>query len=329
MKYSTDSFFDIMYLSRDTKPMSQYCTEAEFADERKKRQTELRKVIGLDRLETINHTIKSNHVSERRYEVEILPGLVMPVWILKPGKPNGKTVLYLPGHDNKGALGSFNYYGQNHTFHKWLPLQLQFEGFTVVIPELMGFGELMKDNYTESYKGCYANTEILQMFGISMAGMRTYQALCTIKLMETEIERPMNFIYGISGGGLIAMLTSALSDKPEAVVISNYGASFKSSIMEIQHCVDNYVPNILNIGECADILALSAPTPLMLTNGIHDTIFPADGVKNTVEELKKIYSMLNANDNFVNHFHDGGHETDSDSVIAFLKSYITEEQKIE
>ncbi|MGN0163879.1 MAG: hypothetical protein ACI4EA_09945 [Candidatus Ornithomonoglobus sp.] len=325
MKYATDLFFDLMYSMRSVKALSELESVEAYRAECIKRRSELITALGLDKIEAINFEMKTKRISDRKYDVEILPGLVTPMWILKPEKPNGKTVLYLPGHDPNGAQGSFNYFGQNQTFHKWLPLQLQFEGFTVVIPELIGFGSLIKEKYTDGFRGCFANTEILQLFGISMAGLRTYQAICAIEIMEKVMERPMSFIYGISGGGLIAMLTSALTCKAEAVVISNYGASFKSSIMEIQHCVDNYIPNLLNIGECADIIGLSAPTPIMLTNGIEDSIFPNSGVRETAAELEKIYKLFNAEKDFFNHTHKGGHETDSDAVIEFYKRYIPQD----
>lgn len=325
MTYATDSFFDNMYSMRRCRAMSGCTSTDEYNAERKEKRTALRAALGLDKIKAINFEVKSTRVSDNHYQLEILPGLVTPVWILKPERSNGKTVLYLPGHDSNGAQGSFNYYGQNKTFHKWLPLQLQSEGFTVVVPELMGMGKMIKKSFTEGHRGCFANTELLQLYGISMAGMRTYQALCVMELMKNEVERPVSFIYGISGGGLIAMLTAAFTDKPEAVVISNYGATFKSSIMEIQHCVDNYIPNLLNIGECSDIIGLCAPTPVMLTNGSEDPIFPHDGVQETAAELKKIYKLFNAEDDFYNHTHSGGHETDTDAVVEFYKRYIPEE----
>lgn len=325
MKYAVDTFFDLMYSARPAAPLCECESAEQFETERAKRLAQLECALGLDKLKGMNFEVKTNRVSENKYEADILPGLKAPIWILKPEHPNGKNVLYLPGHDANGAQGSFNYYGQNVTFHKWLPLRLQFEGFTVVIPELFGFGGLMKQRYTDGFKGCFSCTEILRLFGISMAGMRTYQALLAADITESVTERPVSFIYGISGGGLIAILAEAFSRRAEAAVISNYGASYKSSLMEIQHCVDNYIPGLLNIGECADIIGLCAPVPLMLTNGEKDPIFPVEGVRETASQLERLYKLLGAEDSFRNHLHSGGHEADSDAVIDFLKSFLPEE----
>lgn len=326
MKYSTDLFFNYLYSARKVKSLSHCETVDDLNEERAKKMNALKAALGLDKLEGCDYEIQVKRVSEHRYEAEILPELVMPMWILRPEHSNGKNVLYLPGHDEYGAKGSFNYFGQDKTFHKWLPLQLKSEGYTVVIPELMGFGEMQKHDYTDGYRGCYANAAVLQLFGMSVSGMRAYQALCVIDIMRDVMERPVSFIYGISGGAHVASILMGLGVQAEAFVISNYGASYKSSFMRIEHCIDNYVYNLLNIGECSDILGIAAPLPLMLTNGAEDTIFPHEGVEETAEGLKAVYRLLGAEDSFVNHTHGGGHETDSDAVIEFLKKYTDTEE---
>ncbi len=326
MKYSTDSFFNYLYASRGVKSLSQCETVDDFYAQRQKKTEALKLALGVDRLEGCEYKIKAERISEHRYEVEILPELIMPMWVLRPEHGNGKNVLYLHGHDEYGAKGSFNYYGQDKTFHKWLPLLLKSEGYTVVIPELIGFGELQKEDYTDGYKGCYSNAAVLQLFGMSVSGMRAYQARRVLDVMRDIIERPVSFICGISGGAHVASMLMGLGVKAEAFVLSNYGASYRSSFMKIHHCIDNYVYNILNIGECSDILGIAAPAPVMLTNGAADNIFPQDGIKETADGLSTVYRLLGAEEAFVNHTHSGGHETDSDAVIAFLKKYTNTEE---
>lgn len=327
MKYSTDYFFDILYSMRDCKKLSDIDNADDFAAECESKRTALTKALGLDKIKAIGTEMTYSRISEKQFDMEILPKLVTPVWILRPNHSNGKTILYLPGHDSYGARGSFNYYGQNQTFHKWLPLQLQGEGYTVVIPELIGFGEVINEGYGEKHNGCYANTEMLLMYGITMAGMRMYQAQCAIKLAEEVTGKPVTGLYGISGGALVAAVLAALDHSFESVVISNYGATFKSSIMAMHHCVDNYIPGLLNIGEISDILGLIAPTPLMITNGEHDTIFPNEGVLITEKELQKIYDTADAGDALYCHNHSGAHETNSDAVIKFYDSFLPKARK--
>ena len=44
--------------------------------------------------------------------------------------------------------------------------------------------------------------------------------------------------------------------------------------MSIAHCIDNYVPGILNWAEMYDVAGLIAPRPLFSEAGEQDTIFP-------------------------------------------------------
>lgn len=321
MLYTTDAFFENIYLKFKAKSLSEYSSPEMLLAECEKRKQRLKTILGIGRLETIGFEISMKQLSECEYIIKALPELSFPLWILRPQNKNGKTVLYVSGHDKYGACGSFNDYGQSNPFHMWLPKKLCDNGYTVVIPELMGFGDMVKRNYTEEYNGCYANTEIAQLLGLNIAGLRIYQLICVIKALS-DIGCSINFLYGISGGGLIASLTSALCNSFDAIVISNYGATFKSSIMVMEHCVDNYIPSLIEIGECADIIALGAPKPLLLSNGTNDRIFPIEGVRETVVELKKIYSVLGVLDNFQNHFHSGGHEAETEIVINFLGEYL-------
>lgn len=320
MGYSTDTFFDIMYDRLKAEPLSRHASAEAFLAECGERRGRLREILALDKLEAPGCGIRTEQLSETEYRIEALPGSAFPVWVLKPSVRGVGTVLYVPGHDAYGARGSFNDYGQQDPFHHWLPLELVKNGYTVVMPELIGFGEMVKRRFNDDYKGCYANTEVAQLMGLSIEGIRVYQVLCTMEVMRTVMGLSADLLYGISGGGLVTALTCALSGGVRAAVISNYGASFRSSIMSIRHCVDNYIPSLLEIGECADLIALGAPRPLLLTNGTADRIFPCEGVRETADELSRIYSLLGAEDSFRCHFHSGGHEAAVRETIDFFNS---------
>lgn len=321
MRYSTDSFIDFMYSQYRAKPLSQCASVDVLEEECRVRRNKLRTVLALDKLENLQHKIKAEQISETEYCIEALPEFAFPIWILRPSSWNGKTVLYISGHDTYGVRGSFNNYGQKNPYHKWLPLKLVDNGYLVFAPELIGFGDMIAENFDDNYNSCFANTEIAQLLGINIMGIRTYQALCAMNFMKTVINSSSIYLYGISGGGFVAALVSALSSDFKAVVISNYGATFKSSIMSLQHCVDNYIPALIKIGEVADIIALGAPKPIMLTNGINDTIFPYNGVQKTVEELDRIYNLFGLSGNFHSHFHNGGHETSVQETIDFFNTF--------
>ena len=322
MGYSTDAFLEFIYDKYRAKPLSMCISADELREECASRRKRLRTILAMDKLEALGYEIKTERVSEAEYRIEALPEFAFPVWVLELSVPNGKTVLYLPGHDAYGARGSFSDRGQDKPFHHWLPLRLKESGYTVVVPELIGFGELVKEKFSEEHRGCYANTELTQLMGLNIEGIRAYQAFCAVRAARDAMGLNVNFLYGISGGGLIAALVSALGGDFEAVVISNYGASFRTSIMPMRHCADNYIPSILEIGESADVIALGAPKPLLLTNGKADRIFPCGGVKETAEELAKVYRLLGAEGNFRSSLHSGGHEADVEGTIGFFNGFL-------
>lgn len=72
---------------------------------------------------------------------------------------------------------------------------------------------------------------------------------------------------GISGGGLVAAFASALDERIKAAVVSGYVNTFEASIMAIRHCIDNYVPGLLQDAEMPDIVGLIAPRPLLIESG--------------------------------------------------------------
>lgn len=318
MKYNTDNFFDYLYSKRKNEPLS-LCRDADelrmLSDDK---YTRLSSALGLDKLENMYSGVSVCRTDSGELCLEILPGLKAPLWILEPAESSSKTVLYLPGHDKNGAKGSFTFLGQENPFHKWLPLRLREMGYRVLVPELIGFGETIKEVYSDDYNGCYAHSELLLMHGMTLAGLRTFQAQCVMDAASELLGINSFLVYGVSGGGLIASLLISADSRIEAAAISNYGASFHSSVMAMKHCVDNYIPGILDIGECADIIGLGAPLPLLLTNGRNDRIFPHAGVCETADELRRIYAIAGKPENFINHTHGGAHETDPDAVINFF-----------
>ena len=57
-------------------------------------------------------------------------------------------------------------------------------------------------------------------------------------------------------------------------MVSGYLNTFRDSIGSLAHCIDNYVPGILNWAEMHDIAGLIAPRPLFVESGEKDNIFP-------------------------------------------------------
>ena len=79
---------------------------------------------------------------------------------------------------------------------------------------------------------------------------------------------------GISGGGTVTLFATALEPRIRAAMVSGYLNTFRDSIGSLAHCIDNYVPGILNWAEMHDVAGLIAPRPLFVESGEKDNIFP-------------------------------------------------------
>ena len=66
--------------------------------------------------------------------------------------------------------------------------------------------------------------------------------------------------------------------------------------MSISHCIDNYVPGILNWAEMYDVAGLIAPRPLFSEAGDVDTIFPIAASVESYRKVKAVYDVFGAGD---------------------------------
>ena len=82
----------------------------------------------------------------------------------------------------------------------------------------------------------------------------------------------------------------------KAAVVSGYFNTFRDSILSLSHCIDNYIPNVLQYAEMYDIAGLIAPRALFIESGTEDTIFPIEATRFAVNEAKAIFNCFNADD---------------------------------
>ena len=101
---------------------------------------------------------------------------------------------------------------------------------------------------------------------------------------------------GISGGGTITVFATALDPRIRVALVSGYLNTFKDSVGSLAHCIDNYVPGILNWAEMHDVAGLIAPRPLFVESGEQDRIFPIAASIESVAEVRKIYGVFGVPD---------------------------------
>ncbi len=274
-----------------------------------------------------------------RYSIEIttLPNLRMQMYVLIPNdkvRQPYPAVLALHGHGygNKDIVG-INVDGTERDgepgYHQDFAVELVKRGMVVVAPELIGFGGR---RYTPSYtpgkvedNSCYSIATQLLLLGKTIAGLRIFECRRVLDYLETreEVDSGKIGCMGISGGGLIAAFTSILDNRISAIVVSGYTNTFQGSIMARRHCLDNYIPRILEYAEMPELIALLVPRPLFIEAGNEDPLFPKKHVKIASEKIIDIYKSFGAGELVTTHYFEGGHEISGEKSYEWLLEQIS------
>jgi dienelactone hydrolase len=234
------------------------------------------------------------------------PGVAVIGYLLTPNgrKPPYPTVIAVPGH-GRGVddIVGLDEHGQDRTgdagYQADFALQAVRHGFAAFAIEPMGFGK-RRDDITRK-KGpqvsvCQPAAGSALLFGETMIGWRVWDVMRSIDWIATrpELDRSRIGCMGISGGGTCTLFSTALDPRIKAALVSGYMNTFRDSIMSVSHCIDNYVPGILNWAENYDVAGLIAPRPLFSEGGDRDPIFPVAATRECYARVKKVYEVFGA-----------------------------------
>lgn len=271
----------------------------------------------------------------QRIVFNTLEDLEMLAYVLIPKNIKGKlpAVVACHGHGygSKDIVG-LNFDGSEKTgdigYQKNFAVELVKRGFLVIAPELLGFGDrTLEEDAAKAYKGessCYKISTNLLMMGKTMAGIRVYEVMRTIDylLTRSEVDPDRIGCMGISGGGLVCAFTSALDERIKAAVVSGYVNTFKDSVMSIYHCIDNFIPGIIQYAEMPDIIGLIAPRPLLVESGTQDPIFPIEATRKAFAKLEKIYEVLGAREKLDKDFFEGQHQISGRKAYEWFLKWL-------
>jgi dienelactone hydrolase len=241
-----------------------------------------------------------------KFWFESRPGVAVLGYLLTPAKsrPAWPAMVCVPGHgrgvdDNVGI----DEQGRDRTVRAGyaydFPIQVAEHGMAAVAIEPMAFG-CRRDPRTKKAglgaSACQPAAGSALLLGETMIGWRVYDVMRTIDWIETRKELDAGRVgcMGISGGGTCTLFASALEPRIRAAMLSASLNTFRDSIMSLSHCIDNYVPGILNWAEAYDIAGLIAPRPLFAESGDQDPIFPIAPSRASFERVRKIYEVFGA-----------------------------------
>jgi hypothetical protein len=246
----------------------------------------------------------------------------LPCVICLPG--HGRGVDSICGMNDKGNLREWGKWGE---YQNDFALQCVSNGYTTLAIEQLGFGYRRDEAAKKRGAGassCQPAAGAAFLFGQTMVGWRVYDVMRAIDYLQTrkEVDAKRIAVMGISGGGTITFFSSALDTRIKVGVVSGYFNTFKDSIMSISHCIDNYVPGILNVAEMSDIAGLIAPRALFVESGTRDNIFPIEATKASFAKAQKIYGVFGAQDKIGLEVFEGEHQFWGKGAFEFLKQQL-------
>lgn len=213
-----------------------------------------------------------------------------------PGKHPG--TIFLCGHSADGKVCSAYRSGAAN---------LAVKGFVVLLIDPIAQGErwqFMNVPRASAYHGkCTREHNMLgkqlRLCGEFFGAWRAYDAIRGLDylLSRPEVDPAKIGITGNSGGGTMSAFVQALDARFTMAAPSCYITSWKRNFEnELPADVEQIPPGILAAGcEMGDLILSYAPRPVLLLGQKND-FFDARGLRETYEQIKKVYALLGAED---------------------------------
>lgn len=270
-----------------------------------------------------------------RFIFESRPGFGTLAYLLTPqdAKTPIPTVICIPGH-GRGVddIVGIDEYGHERIdkpgYQHDYAIQFAEHGMAALAIEPMAFG-CRRDARTAAHglstTACQPAAGAALLLGQTMIGWRVYDVMRAIDWIQTrpELDAKRVGCMGISGGGTCTLFAAALEPRIKAAFLSCSLNTFRDSIMSLSHCIDNYVPGILNWAEQYDVAGLIAPRPLIAESGETDPIFPIAASRESFARVKNIYEVLGVPNLAQHDVFSGEHEFHGVRGIPFMKENLS------
>lgn len=292
-------------------------------------------LTGYDRFEKVDVNLRIDYekeyedYTETRFIMAVEPECDMNCHLLVPkGVENPPLMICLQGHSTGVhiSLGRPKFEGDAEKIQggRDIGIQSVSRGMAALCIEQRGFGE-RTEHPEEKGTECHKSTMAEIMIGRTTTGGRAWDISRAIDVVEENfqfIDTTRIGLMGNSGGGTATYYTACLDKRIKVAMPSCAVCTYETSIIPLQHCVCNYIPNILRYFKMRDLAGLIAPRPLIIVAGYEDTIFPIEGVRDAFNTIEKIYNSVGAGDKCKLVVGNGGHRFYPDDAWPVFESMI-------
>jgi dienelactone hydrolase len=263
------------------------------------------------------------------YAVE--EGERVPAWVFVPRSGTGRRPAILCHHQHGGQfqVGKDGPAGLGATPDQHYALELARRGYVTIAPDALAFNERqdatgkLKDGNYERYEAMYRLTE-----GRTLQGKYVWDARRALDYLETrpEVDASRLGMIGHSLGGQETLYVTAIDTRIQAAVSScGFGSLRTLKRDHINHNFALFVPDLARHGDYAAVLSLVAPRPFLVAARTDDTIFPRDGIEETVAGARGAYAAAGAADRLATFYEPGSHQFSAalrETAYAWLDRWL-------
>ncbi len=255
----------------------------------------------------ITNTITSKGFIVENLTFQSRPGLYVTGNLYRPLKQDKKlpAILYVCGHGGvkkNGIIYGNKVYYQHHG--EWFARN----GYVCLTIDTLQLGEI---------EGLHHGTYREGMWwwlsrGYTPAGVEAWNCIRALDYLQSrpEVDGEKLGVTGRSGGGAYSWWIAALDERIKAAVPVAGITSLKNHVIDgvvEGHCDCMFIVNTYQ-WDYAQVAALVAPRPLLISNTDKDSIFPLDGVVDVYRNTMKIYNLYGVPENLGLQITEGPHK---------------------
>lgn len=268
---------------------------------------------------TFDQEFPEGTIKVERLHFQSLPGLYVTANLYRPKViaegTKLPTILYVCGH---GLVKKDGVSYGNKTHYQHHGIWYARNGYVCLVIDTIQLGELEGLHHgTYRFGQWWWNS-----LGYTPAGVETWNGIRALDYLATrpEVDTSKIGLTGRSGGGAYSWYLAAIDERIAAAVPTAGITDLENHVIDgvvEGHCDCMYMVNTYE-WDYADLAALVAPRPLLISNTDKDGIFPLEGVVRVHEKTRRVYRLLGADKQLGLQITEGGHnDTQELHIHAF------------